>query len=89
LIKARHANVHTSLPAIADDSGLEVDYLEGKPGIYSARYAGEGATDAENIEKLLNELNGVPFENRTARFHCVITLVKGIDDPDPLICIWL
>jgi XTP/dITP diphosphohydrolase len=86
LIKARHANVHTSLPAIADDSGLEVDYLEGKPGIYSARYAGEGATDAENIEKLLNELNGVPFENRTARFHCVITLVKGIDDPDPLIC---
>jgi XTP/dITP diphosphohydrolase len=86
LIKARHASVQTGLPAIADDSGLEVDYLEGRPGIYSARYAGEGAADAENIEKLLNELEGVPFESRTARFHCVIVLVKTIDDPDPLIC---
>ena len=85
LIKARHASLHTGLAAIADDSGLEVDYLGGKPGIHSARYAGENATDQENIDKLLAALQGVPLENRNARFHCVIALVKCADDPNPAI----
>ncbi len=85
LIKARHASLHTGLAAIADDSGLGVDYLGGKPGIHSARYAGENATDQENIDKLLAALQGVPLENRNARFHCVIALVKCADDPNPAI----
>lgn len=85
LIKARHASLHTGLVAIADDSGLEVDYLEGKPGIHSARYAGKNATAQENIDKLLAALHGVPPANRQARFHCVIALVKYADDPNPTI----
>lgn len=85
LIKARHASLHTGLSAIADDSGLEVDYLAGKPGIHSARYAGENATDQENVDKLLGALQGVPPENRAARFHCVIAWVKCADDANPAI----
>ncbi len=72
IIKARHAAQETGLPAIADDSGLEVDFLNGAPGIYSARYAGENATDQENLEKLLKAMEGVPEADRTARFHCVL-----------------
>ena len=75
LIKARAVWEATKKPAIADDSGLEVDALGGAPGIYSARYAGEGATDAQRIEKLLDELKGVPDEQRTARFVCCMACV--------------
>ena len=88
LIKARHACMETGLPAIADDSGLEVDALAGEPGIYSARYAGvSGPTaDAENNVKLLQELEQVPEQNRTARFQCVIAYLIHYKDPMPLIC---
>lgn len=80
LLKSRHACKLIDLPAIADDSGLEVDYLEGKPGIHSARYAGEKASDAENIEKLLNAMRGVPTEKRTACFRCIIAMVERHDN---------
>ncbi len=83
LQKARHASRLTRLTVIADDSGLEVDYLGGKPGIHSARYGGENATDQENIDKLLSALRGVPTAQRNARFHCVIALLKDADDPAP------
>ncbi len=86
IIKARHAAKETGLPAIADDSGLEVDYLNGAPGIYSARYSGEDATDKQNIEKLLNAMQGVETEKRTARFHCVLVLMRHENDPTPLVC---
>ena len=86
IIKARHASKETGLPAIADDSGLEVDYLNGAPGIYSARYSGEGATDKQNIEKLLDAMQGVETEKRTARFHCVLVLMRHENDPTPLVC---
>ena len=86
IIKARHAAKETGLPAIADDSGLEVDFLKGAPGIYSARYAGEDASDLENLTKLLKEMEGVPAEQRTARFHCVLVLMKHENDPTPLVC---
>ena len=86
IIKARHAAKETGLPAIADDSGLEVDYLNGAPGIYSARYSGEGATDKQNIEKLLDAMQGVETEKRTARFHCVLVLMRHANDPTPLVC---
>ena len=86
IIKARHAAKETGLPAIADDSGLEVDYLNGAPGIYSARYSGEDATDKENIEKLLDAMQGVESEKRTARFHCVLVLMRHENDPTPLVC---
>ena len=86
IIKARHAAKITGLPAIADDSGLEVDYLKGAPGIYSARYAGENATDKDNIDKLLVALDGVPAEQRTARFQCVLVYMSHAEDPTPLIC---
>ncbi len=90
LIKARHASKHGSLPAIADDSGLCVDLLDGAPGIYSARYAGDSATDRQNIDKLLGQLRGAPVIDRTARFQCIIALVMSADDPNPIICqgIW-
>lgn len=84
IIKARHAAKITGLPAIADDSGLEVDGLNGAPGVYSARYAGEGASDQDNIDKLLSELTNNP--NRSARFWCVLVLMRHADDPTPLIC---
>ncbi len=86
IIKARHAAKKTGLPAIADDSGLEVDYLNGAPGIYSARYAGEGASDQDNIDKLLEAMQGVAEEQRSARFHCVLVLMRHENDPTPLIC---
>ncbi|CAH0527018.1 XTP/dITP diphosphatase [Vibrio hippocampi] len=86
IIKARHAAQATGMPAIADDSGLEVDYLKGAPGIYSARYSGEGATDQRNLEKLLANMQGVPEEQRSARFHCVLVLMRHADDPTPIVC---
>lgn len=86
IIKARHAAKETGLPAIADDSGLEVDYLNGAPGIYSARFAGEDASDADNIDKLLAEMKDVPAEQRTARFHCVLVMMRHENDPTPLVC---
>lgn len=86
LIKARHAAQVTGLPAMADDSGIEVDYLNGAPGIYSARYAGEPCDDQANNDKLLDALRGVPFDQRTARFQCVIVLLRHALDSMPLIC---
>lgn len=86
IIKARHAAKETGLPAIADDSGLEVDFLKGAPGIYSARFAGEDASDADNIDKLLAEMKDVPEDQRTARFHCVLVMMRHENDPTPLVC---
>ncbi len=84
IIKARAACEHSGLPAIADDSGLEVDYLKGAPGIHSARYSGEG--DAGNNAKLLRALEGVPEAERTARFQCVLVYMRHAADPTPLVC---
>lgn len=86
LLKARNATRHTGLPAIADDSGIEVDALHGAPGIYSARYAGEGASDARNLEKLLADLRDVPEARRTARFVCLMVCLRHELDPTPVIC---
>jgi XTP/dITP diphosphohydrolase len=86
ILKARHAANYANLPAIADDSGLEVDALMGAPGIYSARYAGRGATDAENLQKLLTDLADVPEEKRSARFRCVIAFMRHALDPAPVVC---
>ena len=86
IIKARHAAAITGLPAIADDSGLAVDYLKGAPGIYSARFAGDGATDEQNLQKLLVELDGIDKSKRTARFHCVLVFMQHAEDPTPIIC---
>ena len=86
IIKARHAARITGLPAIADDSGIEVDALLGRPGVYSARYAGEDASDQDNLEKLLEEMNGVPPVLRTARYWCVLVYMRHADDPTPIIC---
>lgn len=83
LIKARNASKHSGLPAIADDSGIAVDALGGAPGIYSARYAGENASDDDNLEKLLADLVGAT--NRAARFYCALTFVRHHQDPIPLI----
>jgi XTP/dITP diphosphohydrolase len=85
IIKARHAAKLCHLPAIADDSGLEVDHLKGSPGIHSSRYAGQFATDAENNAKLLVELSGVPTSQRTARFQSVIVFMRHEVDPMPVI----
>ena len=84
IIKARHAAKITGMPAIADDSGLEVDGLNGAPGVYSARFAGPGASDQDNIDKLLVDLGDNPI--RSARFWCVLVLMRHADDPTPLIC---
>lgn len=86
IIKARHACHHTGLPAIADDSGLEVDALHGAPGIYSARYAGPEASDARNLDKLLHELERVPEAGRSARFQCLMVYMRHPQDPTPIIC---
>lgn len=86
ILKARHASLHTGLPAIADDSGIEVDALNGAPGIYSARYAGAGAGDAANVEKLLEALQEVPEAERTARFQCLLVYMRHGSDPTPIIC---
>ena len=86
IIKARNAAKHSGLPAVADDSGLEVDALKGQPGIYSARYAGDNATDASNNAKLLAELKDIPEAQRTARFQCVLVYMRHAEDPTPLVC---
>lgn len=90
ILKARHAAKLSSLPALADDSGLVVDALDGAPGIYSARYAGKNATAAERNKKLLDEMKNVKTADRTAAYHCVLALVEYEEDPVPLIChgIW-
>ena len=85
LIKARHASAAAALPALADDSGIEVAALGGRPGVRSARYAGEHASDRENLQKLLQELPGVAPEQRRARYRCVIAYVRSATDPRPLI----
>jgi len=86
ILKARNAAAHSGLPAIADDSGLEVDALNGAPGIYSARYAGPGATDADNNAKMLEALADVPDAARTARFQCLMVYMRHAEDPVPIIC---
>lgn len=89
ILKARHAARHTGLPALADDSGLEVDALHGAPGIYSARYAQDvivEPTDTDNNDKLVDALKQVSMQDRTARYHCVLVLMKHALDPTPLIC---
>tara|TARA_B110000196_G_scaffold183701_1_gene157375 strand:- start:215 stop:811 length:597 start_codon:yes stop_codon:yes gene_type:complete len=85
LIKARHASRLSGLPAIADDSGLEVDHLKGAPGIYSSRFAGDNSTDEENISKLLLALDGIHPSDRSARFQCIIVLIEHANDPTPVI----
>lgn len=86
LLKARHAAAGAGLPAIADDSGLEVDALDGRPGVLSARYAGADADAAANNAKLLAELQGVPAEARRARYRCVLACVRDANDTSPVIC---
>ena len=90
LIKARNACKYSGLPSIADDSGLEVDCLDGAPGVKSSRFAGENATDSDNLNKLLKAVQKFPAEKRTARFHCVMTYLRWEKDPAPLIssCTW-
>ncbi len=86
IIKARHASRLSGLPALADDSGLEVDHLKGAPGIYSARFSGENATDHENNRKLLSLMEGVPWKARKACFQCLLVFMRHPEDPTPLIC---
>lgn len=83
LLKARHAAAASGLPALADDSGIEVDALGGAPGVHSARYAGINASDEDNLSRLLRDMRGI--ENRAARFQCVLVYVHSKDDPNPLI----
>ena len=85
LLKARHAAQQSGMPALADDSGIEVDALDGAPGVYSARYAGSHASAADNIAKLLQDMQGVPVKSRSARFRCVLSYIRSADDPAPLI----
>lgn len=85
LLKARHAALYSRLPAVADDSGLIVDALNGAPGVISARYAGVGASDQANLDKLLKQMVGIPANQRRARFICLIVLVRHPEDPCPLI----
>lgn len=85
ILKARNACAQTGLPALADDSGIEVDYLNGAPGIYSARFAGEHGNNQANNDLLLEKLNGVFELDRTARFHCVLAYMRHKDDPTPLV----
>ncbi|MES9828274.1 MAG: RdgB/HAM1 family non-canonical purine NTP pyrophosphatase [Candidatus Thiodiazotropha sp.] len=84
--KARHAASLSGLPAIADDSGIEVDALNGAPGIYSARFAGPGSTDEANLQKLLDHLKDIPEEQRRARFQCLLVYMRHAEDPTPIIC---
>ena len=86
LLKARYVANITGLPALADDSGLSVDYLNGSPGIYSARFAGPEATDEDNNQKLLNALFDAPMESRTASFHCVLALFYPDKSDQPILC---
>jgi XTP/dITP diphosphohydrolase len=86
LIKARHAAKNSGLAAIADDSGIVVNALNGAPGIYSARYAGEEANAADNIKKLLAAMKNIPSAERQCAFHCMLVFLKSADDPTPIIC---
>jgi len=86
ILKARNASLLSGKPAIADDSGLEVDLLDGQPGIYSARFAGEDATDSSNNQKLLDLLGDSPLEKRSARYQCIIVYMRHANDPTPIIC---
>jgi len=86
IIKARHAAALTGLPALADDSGIEVDALDGAPGVYSARFAGADADDAANNALLVDKLRGIPAAQRSARYRAVIVLMRHAADPSPLIC---
>ena len=86
IIKARHAATITGLPALADDSGIEVDALDGAPGVYSARFAGANADDAANNALLVDKLRNVPPAERSARYRAVIVLMRHAADPSPLIC---
>lgn len=86
ILKARHAAHAAGLPSMADDSGLEVDALEGAPGIQSARYAGTGASDQANLDKLLRALRDVPASKRTARYQCALVFMRTAVDPAPLVC---
>jgi XTP/dITP diphosphohydrolase len=86
ILKARHAAHAAGLPAIADDSGLEVDALDGEPGIYSARYAGANASDQDNLDKLLLSLRGVPTAQRGARYQCALAFMRWDADPSPIVC---
>ncbi len=86
IIKARNAAEHTGLPALADDSGIEVDALDGAPGVYSARFSGPGADDAANNALLVEKLRDVPPMERSARYRAVIVLMRHAADPSPLIC---
>lgn len=90
LIKARHATGYSGLPAIADDSGLAVDALDGAPGVWSARYAGAEANDVTNLEKVLREMRDIPHEKRGAQFICALVYMRHPRDPTPIICegIW-
>ena len=85
IIKARHAAEYTGLPAISDDSGIEVDALDARPGVYSARYAGEGASDEDNNNLMLKELDGVAEADRTARYQCLIVFMRSHTDPVPIV----
>lgn len=85
IIKARHAAKCTGLPAISDDSGIEVDALNARPGVYSARYAGEGSSDLDNNNKMLGELKGVADAERTARYWCILAFMRHENDPVPII----
>jgi len=85
ILKARNACKHTGLPSIADDSGIEVDALNKAPGIYSARFSGDNATDEKNNLMLLNDLKDVSTNERTARYQCVMVYMKSADDPTPVI----
>jgi XTP/dITP diphosphohydrolase len=84
-LKARHAARATGLPALGDDSGLCVDALHGAPGLYSARYGGVHGDAARNIARLLEQMRDIPGHARGARFYCVLVLLRGVDDPQPLI----
>ena len=86
IIKARHACQQTGLPSLADDSGLEVDALNGAPGIYSARYSGPNSSDLRNVDKLLLDLQAIPEPLRTGRYQCVLVFMRHALDPTPLIC---
>lgn len=86
ILKARHAARATGLPALADDSGLAVDALGGRPGVRSARFAGDQATDQDNVRALLEAMAGVDEEHRSAQFHCVLVYLRHADDPTPIIC---
>jgi XTP/dITP diphosphohydrolase len=86
IIKARNASMQTGFPAIADDSGIEVDALMGEPGVYSSRYYGPGATDEKNLKKLIENIRDIPQEKRTCRYWCVMVYMSHHKSPTPIIC---